>query len=95
MKREIVLEQLKGAKNELFRKYPIHALGLFGSVARGDDTLESDIDILVEFNRPVGFEVVDLADEIESILKHRIDLISRKAIKATVWPYIENDLVYV
>lgn len=95
MKRESVIEQLKGAKGMLFQKYPIHSLALFGSMARGDDTPESDIDILVEFNQPVGFEIVDLADELEAILKHKIDLVSKKAIKAALWPYIETDLLYV
>lgn len=95
MNREKVIEQLKGAKGILFQKYPIHSLALFGSMARGDESSESDIDILVEFNQPVGFEIVDLAEELETLLKHKIDLVSKKAIKASLWPYIEKDLMYV
>ncbi len=93
--RESVMTKLKSAKEVLFNKYPIHKMALFGSVARGENKPDSDIDILVEFTHPVGFEIVDLAEELETILKHKIDLVSRKAVKESMWRYIQKDLLYV
>ena len=45
--------------------------------------------------QPVGFEFVDLAIELEKLFKHKVDLVSRKAIRPKMLPFIEKDLVYV
>ncbi len=50
-------------------------IAVFGSFARGDDTPESDIDILVDFSEPIGWEVVDLKEHLEDLLSHKVDLI--------------------
>ncbi len=86
---------LAGAREELFRRYPIRRLGVFGSFARGDAHPDSDIDILVEFSEPVGFEIVDLAMELEALLGHKVDLVSRQGVRDRLLPYVERDLVYV
>lgn len=70
-------------------------MSLFGSYARIEQIRESDIDILVEFSSSVGFEFVDLAIELEQLLNQRVDLVSRKGVKADMLPYIEKDLIYV
>lgn len=90
-----LLHELQSAKPSLFSRYPLKALGLFGSHARNDARPDSDVDILVEFEKPVGFEVVDLALELEALLHHRVDLVSRKGVKASLGPFIEKDLIYV
>ncbi len=76
-------------------RYFVKRLGLFGSVARGDASADSDIDILVEFSQPVGMEIVDLAIELEELLQSRVDLVSKKAIQPRMLPYIEKDIIYV
>lgn len=90
-----LLQQLRQAKPALFSRYPLKTLGLFGSHAREDAHPDSDVDILVEFEKPVGFEAVDLAIELEELLHLRVDLVSRKGVKASLWPFIEKDLIYV
>lgn len=55
-----VLEQLKP---ELAQRYPIQTIRLFGSVVRNDFSPARDIDIMVDFNRPVGIEFIDLAQD--------------------------------
>lgn len=92
---EKALEKLSAYKGELVLRYPISRLGVFGSIVRGEATPDSDVDILVEFSAPVGLEFVDLAEELEEILGHRVDLVSRDAIKPRVWPYIKEDVRYV
>ena len=86
---------LSGAREDLFHRYPIRRLGVFGSFARGDARPDSDIDIMVEFSEPVGFEIVDLAMELEALLGHKVDLVSRKGVREWLLPYVERDLVYV
>lgn len=86
---------LSTQKERLFEKYPIKELAIFGSVSRGDDTEESDVDILVDFHKPVGIEFIDLADELQDILNKKVDLISKKGIKQRYFKHIQNDLQYV
>ena len=76
-------------------KYHVSELGLFGSVVRSDFSPESDIDIMVDFSRPIGIEFVDVADELEAKLKRKVDLVSRKGIKPQYFNAIQTELIYV
>ena len=87
--------RLAAARSDLFDRYPLLRLGIFGSVARGEAGPDSDVDILVEFAEPVGFEIADLALELEELLGRNVDLVSRKAIRDRVLPYVERDVLYV
>ncbi len=70
-------------------------MAIFGSYSRGENTDESDLDVLVEFNGKIGIRFVDLADEIESIVGLKVDLVSRNGIKKGYLSAIDSDLVYV
>lgn len=70
-------------------------MALFGSYAKNDATPNSDVDILVEFLTPVGFEFIDLAIELEDLLNQKVDLVSKKGLKAPLLPIIEKSLIYV
>ena len=87
-----VLQQLKP---ELSRRFHVQTLGLFGSVVRDDFSPSSDIDIIVDFNRPVGIEFIDLAQYIEQQLQKKVDLVSRKGVKDKYFKAIEQEIVYV
>lgn len=87
-----VLQQLKP---ELSRRFHVQSLGLFGSVVRDDFSPSSDIDIIVDFNRPVGIEFIDLADYIEQHLQKKVDLVSRRGVKDKYFKAIEREIVYV
>ena len=52
--------KLKQAKSKLTSKYHIKTIGLFGSVVRHDFDATSDIDILIDFSKPIGMEIMDL-----------------------------------
>jgi predicted nucleotidyltransferase len=73
--------KLQQQKELLMQQYPIKTIGLFGSVVRDDFTDNSDIDVIVEFTRPVGMEFIELADRLEDILQRKVDLVSRKGLK--------------
>ena len=87
-----ILQQLKP---ELIEKYHISSIGLFGSVVRDDFSDVSDIDIIVDFSKPIGAEFIDLADYIESKLDKNIDLVSKNGIKQKYFQAIESEIVYV
>jgi predicted nucleotidyltransferase len=91
-----IISILQEAKPALQKSYGFTALALFGSYSRNNATEgKSDIDVLVEFAEPIGIRFIDLADELEQILKQRVDLVSRKAIKPKYFEVIEPDLIYV
>ncbi|MCX5895580.1 MAG: nucleotidyltransferase family protein [Proteobacteria bacterium] len=93
------IEQLKKNlarhKSELVKKYHIKRMGIFGSYARGDKTPRSDVDVLVEFEEPIGLEFVTLAEELESLLGVKVDLVSINAIKPKMLNLIKQELIYV
>lgn len=82
-------------KQEFEKKYKVKRLGIFGSVARGEAVANSDIDILVEFNYPVGMEFISLALELENMFQDKVDVVSRGGIKEKYFKAIEPDIVYV
>lgn len=80
----------------LKHRFPVERLALFGSVTREDfDPATSDIDILVEFNGAIGWEIVDLHEELETLLGRKVDLVSRRGIKPRYWEYMKEELSYV
>lgn len=93
--KEEITENLRKQKIVLLKKYPIKELALFGSYSRDEQTALSDIDIMVEFYKPVGLEFIDLADELEALLKIKVDLVSKNGIKSKYYKAIEQDLIYV
>jgi predicted nucleotidyltransferase len=86
------LEQLKP---ELAEKYHVHSIGLFGSIVRDDFTSGSDIDIMVDFDQPIGIEFIDLANYMEETLQQKVDLVSKNGIKEKYFKAIEKEIVYV
>ena len=82
-------------RETLEQQYKVASIGIFGSYARGEQTDESDVDILVEFKEPVGFTFIHLADFLEGLLKTKVDLITPDAMKPNRRKYIMEDLTYV
>ena len=92
---DTILSLILKNKPVLQKKYPIKTISVFGSFARGDNNENSDVDILVEFEKHVGIEFIDLANDLESILHQKVDLISKTGIKQKYLKIIEKDLHYV
>jgi predicted nucleotidyltransferase len=85
--------KLEDQKEELFKKYPIKSLAIFGSYARNEQKPTSDLDLMVEFHSRVGSEFIELADELEEILGIKVDLISKKGIKERYFERIKEELI--
>ena len=83
-------------KPELIEKYSISSIGLFGSIVREDfSPSKSDIDIIVDFSKPIGIQFIDLADYLEEKINLKVDLVSKNGIKPRYYQAIESDIVYV
>jgi predicted nucleotidyltransferase len=96
---KLTLKKLKEVvkENEAeLRDFGIKSLAVFGSVARGEANNKSDVDILVEFDRPVGiFHFLDLKYFLETILKTQVDLATRNALHPMLKSNILKEAVRV
>lgn len=90
-----ILQRLRELKPKLQEKYPISSIAIFGSYARNEAIETSDVDVLVEFNGKIGIKFIDLADEIETCLGIKTDVISKNGLKINYYDRIKEDLIYV
>jgi predicted nucleotidyltransferase len=93
--RENILEQLRIIKPTLQQEFPLHRMALFGSWARNEQTETSDVDILVEVDPSIGLRFVSLAERLESLLEHHVDLVSTRAVKPSLLKHIQTELIDV
>ncbi|MFA5417310.1 MAG: nucleotidyltransferase family protein [Bacteroidales bacterium] len=87
--------RLKELKPILSQEYNVERIGYFGSYSRNEQTIDSDIDILVYFRKPLGWEFFDLQDLLEKELELKVDLVSEKALKEQLRQIILNSVKYV
>jgi uncharacterized protein len=81
---------------EQFKKYPILNAYVFGSSARGDDTKNSDIDLLVKLDEEVSlFDFIRIKNELEVLLKKTVDLVSDEGLSPHISPYINDDKILI
>ena len=96
MKQAVVLQTLKQKNAELTKQFGVKSLLLFGSVARNESTSASDVDLLVEFNRPVGyFGLFALQDYLEKLLGCPVDLGTPDSLKPYVKERVMGELIRV
>lgn len=76
-----IKDALRAMLPELKSRWPVSYLGVFGSWARREQGKDSDLDLLVDFDRPVGLEIVALKDEIEHRLGLPVDLVMRGSLR--------------
>ena len=92
---EHIKKLLATKKQMLFKNYAIKSLAIFGSYSRNEQNSESDVDFLVEFDKKIGIEFIDLAEELEQIIGTKVDLVSINGIKEKYFQSISSDLIYV
>jgi predicted nucleotidyltransferase len=90
-----IRQTLKKFKPILKDRFKVKEIGIFGSYVRGEESEESDIDILVEFSEPIGWEFIDVKEFLEEILGREVDLVTVKALKPQIKESIMKEVVYV
>ena|SRR4030042_36000 len=87
---------LEAYREELRHEYHVKEIGIFGSYLRGEQKETSDVDILVEFERPIGLiEFVRLKNYLSDLLGSNVDLVMKKALKPRIGQRILSEVLYV
>ncbi|MCL4321749.1 MAG: nucleotidyltransferase family protein [Deltaproteobacteria bacterium] len=94
-----ILGILKNHKAEFYEKYGITDIGLFGSVVRGENNENSDIDILYEYNPDTHkltlFKLEDFRLYLESLLGRKVDIANKKRLKPYIGRHILEEVTYI
>lgn len=97
--RDQIAELLREQNAYLASEFGVRKIGLFGSFARDMSSDASDIDLVVEFESPIGLRFIELGDYLESLFGRRVDLLTPTGIRAirrkTIRQDISESIVYV
>jgi predicted nucleotidyltransferase len=90
------LEMLKNEESNIKNRFHVRRIGVFGSFALGGETQESDIDILVEFERDyITFDnYAELKFYLEDLFKREVDLVTEEALRSQMKDSILNEVTY-
>ena len=92
----MTIEEINQRTHPVFRQYGVSYAAVFGSVARGEDRPESDVDILVRFGRPTGMVgYMRLIENLETSLDRKVDLVTEQSLNCHVQPYVARDLATI
>lgn len=79
----------------LNRHFGVKKIAIFGSTARGENTKKSDIDIIVEFNKSIGFfTFIELENHLQQILGRKVDLATKESLKPAIKKSVLKEAVY-
>lgn len=96
MDHQAILDKLRENYPRMARRFGVTSLGVFGSVGRGEGGEGSDVDVLVSFQGPATFDgYFDLKFYLEDLLGRPVDLVTDKALRRELRPYVERDLIHV
>jgi predicted nucleotidyltransferase len=96
MEKKEIIKIIRNSKPEMESHYGVQQLGLFGSYLRENQRKNSDIDILVTFNRDIDlFDFLDLREYLESLLHVKVDLVMKSALKPAIGKRILSEVEYV
>lgn len=97
--RDDIIKKIKKHYSFLSAEFGVKRIGLFGSIARQEDSNESDIDIIVEFDRPIGLKFILFVEYMEKLLGRKVDVLTKEGIRniriSKVAFDIEKDIIYV
>ena len=93
-------EEIKGIlqkhKDELKEQYGLKEIGIFGSYVKGEQNEESDLDILIELEKPIGFvKFMKLENVLSRLIGIRVELVTKKALKPYIGKRILEEVKYV
>lgn len=89
----MTVDKVKQKAIPILEKYGVEYAAVFGSLSRGEDRPNSDIDILVRFGRPTGMiSYMKLLESLEKALHKKVDLVTEQSLNKRVQPHVEPDL---
>ena len=90
-----ILSRLTELNPILYKDYAVKEIGLFGSYSDNSNTEESDIDILIELEKPIGWKFFTLELFLENVFNKKIDLVTKNALKEQIKDQILNQVNFV
>ena len=90
--KEEIMGLLREKRPYLAAKYSVKQIGLFGSFVKGAADETSDIDIIVEFERPVGFGFIELAEHLEHLLGRKVDVLTPDGLESIRVDHVAQDI---
>ncbi|MGH9802443.1 MAG: nucleotidyltransferase family protein [Blastocatellia bacterium] len=97
--KEQVIQLLRENYPHLATEYGVKRIGLFGSYAKGIPTEQSDVDVVVEFERPIGLKFVEFTDYLENLFDRKVDVLTPAGLQgiriSRVAENIAESIVYV
>ncbi len=97
MSTETIKRELEKNKSEIRKRFQVKEIGLFGSYVRNEQTKQSDLDVLVDFAKPIGWDVVELHEYLRKLLGVKVDLVLKQGIKRNkkLWKLVKQEVIYV
>ena len=94
-----VLKLIKDNYAFLASEFSVKRIGVYGSVAKETDSEESDVDLVVELNKPIGFKFIELTMYLENLIQGKVDIITTEGIEniriKEIALSIKKDIIYV
>ena len=90
-----IVSKLREIKPVLAKEFAVKEIGLFGSFSTGSNLEESDIDLLVELERPIGWKFFTLELYLEKLFGRKIDLVTKNALKEQIKEQILKEVQYI
>ncbi len=89
----MTLEELRQTTAPVFDKYRIKYAGLFGSYARGEENTDSDVDIMIDYNRPFSLlDLIGLENDLKDLLHKKVDVVTENGASKYMKPNMLRDL---
>jgi len=88
-------DKIRAIKPYLKNEFGIDQIGYFGSFAKGDYEADSDLDVLVSFNKKIGWKFFDLKDYLESVIGRKVDLVTERSLRKQWKRAILQEVKYV
>lgn len=96
MEIEEIINEIRKNMSYFKEKYAVKNLGIFGSYIRGEQNKRSDLDVLVEFDKPIGLlGFMALERELGELVDKKVDLVSKPALKPRIGKRILDEVVYI
>ena len=93
------IETIRNSYQYLSNEYGVKRVGIFGSIAKGSDRTDSDLDLVIEFSKPIGLKFIDLTEYLETLFNRRVDILTADGIEnirnTKVADDIKRNIVYV
>ena len=93
--REDIFQILSEVKPQLQQDFSLNSIGVFGSFAKNEYNENSDLDILIETSKPIGWKLLSLQIYLEKLINIKVDLTTKNALKSQLKDEILNSVIYI